>query len=53
MAETAKAPDISIVVPFFNEESNIPELYARLKAVLAEMAPSTPRAPATPPAHAH
>lgn len=34
MAETSKAPDISIVVPFFNEESNIPELYARLKAVL-------------------
>jgi len=34
MAETAKAPEISIVVPFFNEESNIPELYARLKAVL-------------------
>jgi glycosyltransferase involved in cell wall biosynthesis len=34
MAEKAKAPEISIVVPFFNEESNIPELYARLKAVL-------------------
>lgn len=34
MAETATAPEISIVVPFFNEEANIPELYARLKAAL-------------------
>lgn len=33
MTSTA-SPRISIVIPFLNEEDNIPELYARLKSVL-------------------
>ncbi len=34
MAATSKSPAISIVVPFYNEADNIPELYDRLKKVL-------------------
>jgi glycosyltransferase involved in cell wall biosynthesis len=30
-------PDLSIVIPIYDEEDNIPSLYARLIAVLAEM----------------
>jgi glycosyltransferase involved in cell wall biosynthesis len=34
MTKTEKAIDLSIVVPFFNEEESIPELYRRLTDVL-------------------
>ncbi|MCJ7588480.1 MAG: glycosyltransferase family 2 protein, partial [Candidatus Aminicenantes bacterium] len=34
MTRTKKAIDLSIVVPFFNEEESIPELYRRLTDVL-------------------
>ncbi len=32
-----RTPEISVVVPFYNEEENIEELYRRLKKVLAEV----------------
>jgi dolichol-phosphate mannosyltransferase len=35
----AGAPDISVVLPVFNEEQGAPELYRRLKAVLVQCAP--------------
>jgi glycosyltransferase involved in cell wall biosynthesis len=35
-----KLPEISIVVPFHNEEENVRELYARLKRVLGQMTES-------------
>ena len=31
----AERPELSVVIPVFNEEGNLPELYARLSAVLA------------------
>ena len=37
MDNTKERLDLSIIVPFFNEEDNIEELYARLKKVLAKL----------------
>ncbi len=34
MSNDATHPNISIIVPFFNEEENVEEMYARLKEVL-------------------
>jgi len=34
MNGTSERPQISVVVPFFNEEANVDEMYNRLKAVL-------------------
>ena len=31
------SPEISIVVPLYNEEANVDELYARLTQVLSEL----------------
>ena len=41
--DTAAGPDISVVLPVFNEESGLPELYRRVKAVL--VATGLPRPP--------
>ena len=35
MTETTKAPDVSVVVPLFNEEENMPILQSELNAALA------------------
>lgn len=40
-AQTAAYPCVSIVIPVFNEEANIPELLRRLSAVAAQMARPT------------
>jgi len=37
MDNTKERLDLSIIVPFFNEEDNIEELYARLKKVLVKL----------------
>jgi glycosyltransferase involved in cell wall biosynthesis len=34
----SKPPEISVVLPVFNEEGGLPELYRRVKSVLVEMA---------------
>ena len=38
-AAPTRPPDVSVVVPLFNEQENVPELYRRLKITLAEAAP--------------
>jgi polyisoprenyl-phosphate glycosyltransferase len=37
MAPQFSPPQFSLVVPIYNEEANIPELYRRLKAVMAQL----------------
>ncbi len=34
MNGTSENPQISVIVPFYNEEKNVEEMYRRLKAVL-------------------
>ena len=39
MAQTNKDPDISVVIPVFNEEQNFAELYTRLTDSLKRISP--------------